>query len=133
MWPGHMAQAAYFRFRLNDRKRAARLLERIVSLRCAVLSLPYGDQGLFIESGLFRELGGFPPLPIMEDFELVRRLRSQGRIMIPPAAIRTSPRRWLSLGVGRTTVINQSIVIAYLAGVPPHRLARWYRRSKGIE
>jgi hypothetical protein len=67
----------------------------------------------------------------MEDFELVRRLRQRGGIAIAPAAVATSPRRWLNVGVMKTWLINQSIVTAYLAGVSPGRLAGWYRREKG--
>ncbi len=94
--------------------------------------MPYGDQGLIIDTNIFQEIGGFPVLPIMEDFELVRRLRSRGRIVILPEAVRTSPRRWLNVGVARTTLINQAIVCAYLAGVPSQKLARFYRLSRGI-
>ncbi len=124
--------AGAFRMRIDAPGPALRFVEFWANLRSRVLQMPYGDQGLCIAAELFEKVGGFPPLPIMEDFELVRRLRSRGRIVILPAAVRTSPRRWLNVGVGRTTLINQIIVCAYLAGVPPHRLARWYRRSRGL-
>jgi hypothetical protein len=63
----------------------------------------------------------------MEDFELVRRLKRKGRIKILPLAAITSPRRWEKLGILRTTVINQAIIIGYLLGLSPHKLAEWYR------
>ena len=124
--------AGAFRLQIDAPGAALRLVERVANLRARVLRMPYGDQGLFIRADLFREVGGFPALPIMEDFELVRHLHARGCIAILPAAIRTSPRRWLNLGVGRTTLINQAIVLAYLVGASPHKLARFYRRSKGI-
>jgi hypothetical protein len=110
-----------------------RFVEYWANLRSRYLKMPYGDQGLFLNAERFHQAGGFPALPIMEDFELMRCLRSRGGIMILPAAIRTSPRRWLSMGAGRTTLINQIIVAAYLAGRSPQKLARFYRRSQGVE
>ena len=93
---------------------------------------PYGDQGQGLAAALFKSVGGFPALPIMDDFELMRRLRARERVVVLPAAIRTSPRRWRNVGVGRTTLINPAIVCAYLIGLPPRQLARFYRRSRGI-
>lgn len=124
--------AGAFRLHIDAAGAMLRFVEFWANLRSRCLRMPYGDQGLFIASGCFQNIGGFPTLPIMEDFELVRRLRSRGRIMLLPAAIRTSPRRWLNLGVGRTTLINQFIVIAYLAGVSPSKLAHLYRRFRGV-
>jgi glycosyltransferase involved in cell wall biosynthesis len=63
---------------------------------------------------------------IMEDFELVLRLRKRGRVCICPAQVLTSARRWHSVGVLKTTLINQLIIIAYSLGVAPSRIARWY-------
>ncbi len=124
--------AAAFGLRIEAPGSGLRFVEFWANLRSRVLQMPYGDQGLGIAAGLFESIGGFPDLPIMEDFVLVRRLHARGRIVILPAAVRTSPRRWLTVGVGRTTLINQAIVCAYLAGVPPQKLARFYRHSRGI-
>ncbi len=106
-----------------------RWVEWGVQLRSRWLQLPYGDQGLFMGVEVFRQLGGFPPIPIMEDFELVRRLRRQGRVAIAPAQVLTSGRRWQTLGILRTTLVNQVMILAYGLGVNPHRLAEWYRRQ----
>jgi rSAM/selenodomain-associated transferase 2 len=106
-----------------------RLVEWGVALRSQWGQLPYGDQGLFVRRSVFEDSGGFPLLPIMEDFVWVDRLRKQGRIAIVPVAVVTSARRWQALGVWRTTMINQAIVWGYWCGVKPDRLARWYRRQ----
>jgi hypothetical protein len=63
----------------------------------------------------------------MEDFELIRRVRKFGHIMTLPARAVTSGRRWRNLGILRTTLINQAIILGYLVGISPERLARWYR------
>ena len=67
----------------------------------------------------------------MEDFELVRRLKKKGRITILSLAATTSARRWETLGVLRTTLINQAMVIGYMLGVNPRKLADWYRMKQG--
>lgn len=92
--------------------------------------MPYGDQGIFLRAKVFKEIGGFPDLPIMEDFELMRRLRQQGKILIVPQPVMTSARRWLQKGILKTTVINQLMVLGYLGGVSPARLVELYRRKK---
>ena len=91
--------------------------------------MPYGDQAIFLRAETFWELGGFREIPIMEDFELIRQLQRRGQIEILSAPVVTSARRWLQRGVWQTTLINQAIVIGYLFGVSPTRLASWYRHT----
>ncbi len=104
-----------------------RLIEWGVNARSRYLQMPYGDQAIFLKTTIFQALEGFPILPIMEDFELVRQLKRQGRIAIAPTAVITSGRRWQKLGAVRTTLINQCVILAYLFGVSPDRIAHWYR------
>jgi rSAM/selenodomain-associated transferase 2 len=104
-----------------------RWVEKMVNARSRFLQLPYGDQALFLKTSVFEQLGGFPDLPIMEDFEFVRQLKRHGKIAIASVAVLTSPRRWLKLGVFRTTLINQAIVLGYFLGVPPVQLRQWYK------
>jgi rSAM/selenodomain-associated transferase 2 len=97
------------------------------NLRSRLFGMPYGDQGIFLRAARFQRCGGFPDLPIMEDFALMRRLRREGRIVTVPEQILTSSRRWRRQGILRTTLINQAIIAAYLLGVSPKRLRRWYQ------
>jgi uncharacterized protein len=106
-----------------------RVMERVANWRSRLFQMPYGDQALFLHRDVFWKLGGFPPLAIMEDFELVRRLKRLGRIALAPGRALTSGRRWLRVGPLKTWLINQAIVAAYYAGVAPQRLAGWYRRK----
>ena len=124
------AIAGAFELRIDAELWGIRLIEKMVNLRSRFLSLPYGDQAIFLKASIFKEIGGFPNLPIMEDFELMRRLKRYGKIAIAPAPVVTSGRRWQKLGVVRTTLINQLIIIGYFLGVPPARLARWYRQRR---
>jgi len=104
------------------------LVEPAANWRSRRRGMPYGDQAIFLKARVFHEAGGFPEMPIMEDFELMKRLRRRGRIEILPLRVATSGRRWRRLGVLRTTLINRAIITAYALGVAPSRLATWYRR-----
>ena len=73
----------------------------------------------------------FPDVPIMEDVMLGRRLKRLGRIVVVPARVRTSARRWEREGVVRTTLRNAVLITLYLLGVHPRRLARWYGHVRG--
>lgn len=128
--PGVSAGA--FSLGIGADRPSLRFVEYWANWRSGVLGRPYGDQALFLTAATFRSLGGFPDLPIMEDFELVRRLSRCGRVVTVPQAARTSARRWLNMGVLRTTLLNQWIILAYYLGASPETLARWYRRGRGI-
>jgi rSAM/selenodomain-associated transferase 2/rSAM/selenodomain-associated transferase 1 len=123
--PGVAAGA--FRFEIEGDFRLKRMIEWGAGVRSRWLQLPYGDQGIFCARALFESIGGFAELPIMEDYEMVRRLRRFGRIETLAASARTSGRRWEKTGVLRTTLINQIVLIGYHIGVSPGRLARFYR------
>ena len=119
--------AGAFRLAIDAPGSGFRLVERLVNLRSGLLKLPYGDQALFLRRAVFEQEGGFPGLEMMEDFELVRRLRRRGRIAILPIRALTSARSWQRLGIVRTTLRNQLIIAGHLLGVSPGRLGRWYR------
>jgi rSAM/selenodomain-associated transferase 2 len=109
-----------------------RCLEKAILWRSQVWQLPYGDQGLFMGRKTFNDLGGFADLPLMEDYELVQRLKRLGLVAIAPAAVITSGRRWQKLGLIKTTLINQAIVLGYHLGIDPNILARWYYQRPSI-
>jgi len=121
--------AGAFELRIDAQLRGLRLVERMVNMRSRFLSMPYGDQAIFLKAAIFNEIGGFPDLPIMEDFELMLRLRRLGRITLVPTPVLTSGRRWQKLGVVKTTLINQLIIAGYFLGIPPAQLVRLYRRK----
>jgi rSAM/selenodomain-associated transferase 2 len=122
--------AGAFRLGIDAPQASLRWVERGVWWRSQVCQMPYGDQGIFMRAKVFNEIGGFPDLPIMEDFELIRRLRKRGKISIVPQPVMTSARRWLQKGILKTTLINQLMVLGYLGGVSPTQLMELYRRKK---
>ena len=119
--------AGAFRFHTDETGWRMHMVEWATNLRCRILRWPYGDQGLFLEKRVFGELGGFAELPIMEDFEFGRRLRRRGRLVILSDSAVTSARRWRRLGIVRTGLRNQAVLIGFLLGVTPEILARFYR------
>lgn len=117
--------AAAFRFTLDDEGLMPRVLERLVQLRCFVLKLPYGDQGLLIHRSLYNRLGGFRPLPLMEDVDLVRRLKRSELVMLKSRAI-TNARRYRQDGYLSRTLRNLCCILLYYLRVPARTLARLY-------
>lgn len=104
-----------------------RVIERISSLRSRITRIPYGDQGIFLKSGVFREMGGYRKIPLMEDVALMRQLRrSGGRIRILENCAMTSPRRWEKEGICRCTLRNWFLTLLYFLGVSPERLVKYY-------
>ena len=120
--------AGAFELAIEGKLPGLRWVEWGVNWRSRYLQMPYGDQAIFLKAETFRQLGGFAQLPIMEDFELIKRLQKLGKISIAPASVVTSGRRWQKLGVIKTTVINQIAIAAYYLGVSPERILRLYRR-----
>ena len=121
--------AGAFELHIDSQQFSLRFLERLINWRSHFFSLPYGDQAIFMKTSVFRAIGGFANLPIMEDFELIQRLKKRGKITIVPAQVTTSSRRWQKLGVVQTTLINQLIILGYYLGVTPEKLARLYGRN----
>jgi len=110
---------------------ALRMIESGVAFRSRVLKMPYGDQALFFRSSDFYEQNGFRQMAIMEDFELVARMRKNGSIGLARQPVKTSARRWTKKGILRTTLVNQLCVIAYRLGFSDKIIARLYR-GRGV-
>jgi len=127
--PANAGHAAYFRFALDDASSQARRLECAVAWRCRVLGLPYGDQGLLVRRDTLARLGGFRPIPIMEDVDLVRRI-GRRRLVALDAAFVTSAARWRAEGWWARSARNLSCLALWFVGVPPGRIARLYARRR---
>ena len=124
--PDAEARAGWFRLRLDDPEPAARRIERLAAWRARRLGLPYGDQGLLMSRALYDALGGYRPLPLMEDVELIRRI-GRGRLRPLDAAVFTSARRYRRDGWWLRPIRNLMLLAGYFLGVPPRLLARCYR------
>jgi rSAM/selenodomain-associated transferase 2 len=123
--PENARRAGYLRYRLDDPAAAARRLEALVAWRCRLLALPYGDQGLLIARPFYDELGGFHPLPLMEDVEFSRRIGRRRLVPIAADAV-TSAARYRRGGYVARPLRNLGCLTLYFLGLPPQYLVRLY-------
>ena len=90
----------------------------------------FGDQTVFVRQKTFRALGGFAPIPLMEDMEFSRRLRRAGKVAVLDPPLESSPRRHNSRGAWRTSLQNGCFIALYKCGFSPRQLHRWYYRDQ---
>jgi GT2 family glycosyltransferase len=110
----------------SDRSRF-RIIETVASYRSRLTLVPYGDQAIFFRRNYIEKIGGFKNIPLMEDVELMRRVkRLGGRICILSSKVKTSPRRWQKEGVIYCSLRNWLLIILYSWGVSAERLVRFY-------
>lgn len=128
---GEGAIAGRFDVRLDGRHWFLPVVALLMNARSRWTGIATGDQAMFVRRDVFTTLGGFAPVPLMEDVELSRRLRRTGPIAALPLRVSTSARRWEENGVARTILLMWALRLAYACGVSPERLAHWYRRSPG--
>ncbi len=122
-----------FTFKINQTFKGSIFIENSANWRSRAKQLPFGDQGLFMRRATFEQAGGFPDIPIMEDYAFVRSLRRLGKIITVPEAALTSGRRWQQHGVFKVTLVNKLMILGYHLGVPPAMLARIYRGRRDAE
>ncbi len=118
-----------FALRFDGDDRFARVLSAVYAFQRR-FGFYYGDSSVWVRREMFDRLGGYRELPIMDDYDFVRRLEATGRTECLPGPARTSDRRWRAMGVPRTLLIWGAIRWLYVAGVSPVRLARLYRRVR---
>ncbi len=120
--------AGCFDLGVRSPRRMFRITERYVAWRTHITRIPFGDQAIFIRRDYFERIGGFKEIPIMEDVELMRRIRGRGDVIcIIPEKVSTSSRRWEKEGVLYVTFRNWMLQLLYVLGVSPERLVRFYR------
>lgn len=124
------AVAGCFRLRIDSRDPRLALAARIINLRSRLMPSAGGDQAIFVRRDVFERLGGFRPLALCEDLDLVRRLGRVGRFQLADGEVVTSARRWERHGVARTIALMWTLRLAWHLGVDPARLGRWYRDAR---
>ena len=90
----------------------------------------FGDQSIFVRREIFRALGGFASIPLMEDIEFSRRLRRFGKVAVLDPPLESSQRRHLERGAWRTSLQNGLFIALYKCGLSPAQLHRWYYRER---
>lgn len=122
------AVAGAFRLAFDSPSIALWTVALFANARTRLTRVPYGDQAPFVRRDAYERCGGHPPWPLLDDVELFRRLKREGRIALLPESVRTSPRRYLEGGVVRTVFRNWSILLHFHLGASPQSLADRYRR-----
>ncbi len=138
-----------FRLAIDSPSLFLKGVSHLANLRSTLLGLPYGDQGIFVRSTVFKKMGGYKHLPLMEDVEFIQRLKQEGKIRLLNQVIKTSPRRWAPHGGGANRPLplvagwkghqrkyivslrNLVLLVLYFLGVCPAQLARWYNDGHG--
>lgn len=95
--------------------------------RAKYFGLFFGDQGIFVKKSVFDELGGYPEIELMEDWELSRKLTKKGEMTMIKVPIGTSARRFIKGGQLRTLLLMHKIKLLHLLGVSPDKLSKIYR------
>lgn len=116
-----------FDVRLSGSRHIFRLIEFMMNLRSRLTSIATGDQAIFIESGLFHEVGGYPQIALMEDIAMSCQLRKKIKPVCLRSRVITSSRRWETNGVYATIFLMWKLRLYYFLGMSPQRLARLYR------
>ena len=123
--PESLERAAVFRFALDSDRRRARQIERFVAWRSRRLGLPYGDQGLLIHRSFYESVGGYRPVPLLEDVGIIRKIGRRRLTLLAPAAV-TSAARFEKDGYVLRAIRNYVVLGLYYLGVPPRLLRRLY-------
>lgn len=119
-----------FDVRLSGSHPAFRVIETMINLRSRVSGVATGDQALFIRTALFRQIGGYPDVPLMEDVAITKTLRRRFRPLCLRERVTTSSRRWEKHGIVRTVLLMWWLRLLYVLGVAPARLHSMYVKKK---
>lgn len=118
-----------FYLRIDSDRVIFKLISHITSFLSRLTRIPYGDQTIFIKKDYFNRIGRYGDIPVMEDAELMRKIkRERKKICIIRDNVKTSPRRWEEKGIFYTILINQTIRILYFLGVSPDKLTKFFYR-----
>lgn len=120
--------AGAFTLKIDSEKLFLKYISACTSRRSRKSKIPYGDQAVFIRKNYFNEIDRFKEIPLMEDVDLMRRIKKRGdKILILPDEVKTSARRWEEEGLFYTTLRNRVLVGLYYLGLNPDKLAKYYR------
>ena len=103
---------------------------RMVSLRSRLTRIATGDQAIFVRRAIFQSMGGYADIPLMEDVEFSRRLKTQGSIATLRSCVITSVRRWQTDGVLQTILLMWTFRFLFFVGLDPYRLKQLYKNIR---
>lgn len=123
--------AGAFSLDISGKKLIYKILAKTITLRSKLTRIPYGDQAQFFLTSYFRKIGGYREIPIMEDVEIMHRLKKNRiPICLLPHSVLTSPRRWQEEGFIFVMIRNPILSTLYYCGVTPEKLVNFYKIRK---
>ncbi len=125
-------RAAWGRFdvRLSGTHPLLRVVENAMNWRSRLSGIATGDQAMFVRREIFERVGGFPPIPLMEDIALSRKLKRLAAPVCLPQRVSTSSRRWEEQGIWPTILMMWRLRLRYALGADPAQLAGEYYRER---
>ena len=125
--------AGAFDLETDSNNLAIRIIARTAIWRSRLTRIPYGDQAIFIQKNYFHKIGRYKDIPLMEDVELMQRIKKMGdSICILSDRVSASARRWEREGILSYSLRNMIILSLYYMGVSPDKLARYYGNRKNV-
>lgn len=122
-----------FDVRLSGARFGLRVIESTMNWRSRWFRIATGDQAIFVARAVFDDVGGYPPIALMEDLALSRKLAQQAAPYCLREHVVSSSRRWETRGIARTVLLMWRLRLAYFLGADPRRLAEIYGRSNASE
>lgn len=119
-----------FDIKLDSRKPLLRIVETMINLRSRCRHIATGDQCIFVDAQLFRDVGGYPEIALMEDIGLSNRLKRHAKPCLIDRPVLTSARRWHNRGIMRTVLLMWRLRFLYWCGVSPSKLNHMYGEER---
>jgi len=120
-----------FTLKIQSQRLLMKLIAVFSTFRSQITRAPYGDQVIFLQKTFFNAIGGYKDIPLMEDVELMRRVKkNKGEIIILQTPVVTSDRRWNQEGLFYTALRDTIIIFLYWCGVSAEKLAKFYPWQK---
>jgi len=116
---------------IKSHKLSLKIIAFGANFRTHFTHIPYGDQAIFIRRDYFNKIGGYKDIPVMEDIELMHRIkRLGGKIRILSDRVVTSPRRWEKEGVVYCTLRNWALSLLFFLDIPSQKLEKFFKQGK---
>ncbi|PCH85942.1 MAG: glycosyl transferase [Piscirickettsiaceae bacterium] len=115
-----------FDVQLDGSAIAFRVIEKMMNWRSCLTGIVTGDHAMFVSKGLFEQVGGYPPIELMEDIAISKKLKKHSWPICLEKSVITSSRRWENKGVLRTVLLMWRLRCAYYFNVSPAILSKRY-------
>ena len=116
-----------FNIKLSGSNILFRLIEKMMNVRSCLTGIATGDQGIFVKKDIFTAVNGYPNIPLMEDIEISKKLKSISRPICIKEKLTTSSRRWEEKGILSTVLLMWKFRLLYWLGVSADKLAAQYK------